>query len=218
MRRAMAGALAGAALLAVVAWALFPAAYREAGRWLVAEDEPRRAVAIAVLGGKMPFRAMEAAELYRAGYAKEIWLPGPDGAAEHDPIKRMGLGPADPELYLKIWEPLGVPRAALRVLNAEVVKNTRQEIALITQALRAAGGGRVMIVTSPAHTRRVRTLWRVGGGWWAGEAVVRYTRHEPRELRLDRWWEFTEERGIVQREWGGLADAWLGFPMLLAGR
>ena len=101
------------------------------GKWLVVEDPLRPAVAIAVLGGKMPFRAMEAAELYRAGYAPEVWLPGPEGPAEHEPIKRMGFSPYEPDLYYKVLERLGVPRSAVRVLNPAGVKNTREEVAAI---------------------------------------------------------------------------------------
>jgi hypothetical protein len=44
------------------------------GRWLVAEDPLEHAQAIAVLSGRMPIRVLEAATLYRAGYAPEIWL------------------------------------------------------------------------------------------------------------------------------------------------
>jgi len=44
------------------------------GRWLVAEDPLEKATAIAVLSGKMPSRALEAARIYREGYASQIWL------------------------------------------------------------------------------------------------------------------------------------------------
>src|SRR5260370_30430877 len=44
------------------------------GRWLVVEDPLVKATAIVVLSGAMPLRAIEAAKLYREGYAPEIWL------------------------------------------------------------------------------------------------------------------------------------------------
>ena len=191
---------------------------RGAGEWLVVEDPLRRpAVAIAILGGKMPFRAMEAAELYRAGYAPEVWLTGPEGAAEHEPIKRMGFSPYEPDLYYKVLERLGVPRSAVRVLNPVGVVNTREEVAVISRALRKFGGGTVIVVTSPTHTRRVRAIWRMAA-WPLDGLIVRYTRHEPRKLRLEQWWEGELEQGMVLREVGGLVDTWLGFPMVLVGR
>ena len=44
------------------------------GRWLDKEDPPQKAAAIAVLSGRMPARALEAARLYNQGYAPQIWL------------------------------------------------------------------------------------------------------------------------------------------------
>lgn len=44
------------------------------GRWLVVEDPLVKARAIAVLSGSMPLRAIEAAQLYRQGYASQVWL------------------------------------------------------------------------------------------------------------------------------------------------
>src|ERR1700687_3547459 len=44
------------------------------GPWLVVEDPLVKAKAIVVLSGAMPLRAIAAAQLYRGGYAPEIWL------------------------------------------------------------------------------------------------------------------------------------------------
>ncbi|HUN60878.1 MAG TPA: hypothetical protein VMU53_02760, partial [Candidatus Sulfotelmatobacter sp.] len=44
-------------------------AFFNVGRWLVAEDPLRKADAIAVLSGRMPSRALEAARVYKEGYA-----------------------------------------------------------------------------------------------------------------------------------------------------
>ena len=58
------GWLAAMALLvAALAFAAF--AVLEAGAWLVVEDPLQPASVIVVLGGKVPFRAMEAAKLYK---------------------------------------------------------------------------------------------------------------------------------------------------------
>src|ERR1700682_3697500 len=48
--------------------------FLKVGRWLVVEDPLQKTDAIAVLSGRMPSRALEAARLYRAGYAPEVWL------------------------------------------------------------------------------------------------------------------------------------------------
>src|SRR4030088_1676235 len=44
------------------------------GRWLVVEAPLVKSRALVVLSGAMPLRAIEAAKLYREGYAREVWL------------------------------------------------------------------------------------------------------------------------------------------------
>src|SRR5882757_3164959 len=59
------------------------------GRWLVREDSIQKADAIAVLTGSLPSRALEAAQLYRDGYAKEIWLTHPGN--KQTMLKDLGI-------------------------------------------------------------------------------------------------------------------------------
>ncbi len=44
------------------------------GYWLVVADPLENAQAIVVLSGDVPFRAMEAASIYRNGRAPEVWI------------------------------------------------------------------------------------------------------------------------------------------------
>ncbi len=55
------------ALLVLGVWVLHGLA-----RWLVVADPLMPARALVVLGGHTPFRAMEAASLYREGWAPEV--------------------------------------------------------------------------------------------------------------------------------------------------
>src|SRR5437660_12143159 len=48
-------------------------AFSGVARWLVVEDSVAKARAIAVLSGRMPLRALDAAKLYRQAYAPEVW-------------------------------------------------------------------------------------------------------------------------------------------------
>src|SRR5712692_382261 len=64
------------ALVALAAWAVI-----HVGGWLVVEDRLEPARAVVVLGGQVPFRAMEAARIYQRGLAPEVWLTrGPSSA------------------------------------------------------------------------------------------------------------------------------------------
>ena len=61
------------ALLVVVA-VLLPWGASGIGQWLMVADPLEPAKAIVVLSGRVPFRAMEAASIYRQGLAPEVWL------------------------------------------------------------------------------------------------------------------------------------------------
>jgi len=70
-------------LLLVCGMILFGAiAFLEVGKWLVVEDSLTQSRAIAVLSGNMPLRAIEAAKLYRQGYAP------PEMGAQGEPGRR----------------------------------------------------------------------------------------------------------------------------------
>src|SRR5258708_6785455 len=44
------------------------------GRWLAVQDPLQKAQAIVVLSGRMPVRGLGAADLYRGGWAPQVWL------------------------------------------------------------------------------------------------------------------------------------------------
>src|SRR5580692_6008382 len=67
------------------------------GRWLVAEDPLEKAQTIVVLSGRMPMRAMEAAKLYREGYAPRVWLT--HSAEPGATLKAMGVSYVGEDVY-----------------------------------------------------------------------------------------------------------------------
>ena len=67
---------AGPILLTLVVGLIISTAiiFLNVGRWLIVEDPLDKAQAIVVLSGGMPKRAKEAARLYNADYAPQVWL------------------------------------------------------------------------------------------------------------------------------------------------
>jgi uncharacterized SAM-binding protein YcdF (DUF218 family) len=183
---------------------------RRAGSWLVVEDPLQPARAVVVFGGQAPFRAMEAARIYRQGWTREVWLT--QGAASEEDIALGKLGierPSDSEISRRVVERLGVPASAVRAMPERIV-NTAEEVRAIGREVQRVGGDRVILITSKYHTRRVRILWHklVGS---RPEAIVRYASDDPFEP--DRWWRTTQDAMRVPREWFGLLNAQLGFPV-----
>jgi uncharacterized SAM-binding protein YcdF (DUF218 family) len=177
------------------------------GRWLVVEDPLAKARAIVVLSGAMPMRAIEAAKLYCEGYAPEVWLTHSTEPAET--LEHMGIPFAGEDHYdtlVLLHE--GVPAAAIRVLEPPIV-NTADEIRVAASALGLAKGDTVIFVTTKAHTRRVRLLWRrLASGH--GQAIVRAASGDSFDPR--HWWRSTSEALDVVREVLGLLNAWAGLP------
>jgi uncharacterized SAM-binding protein YcdF (DUF218 family) len=143
--------------------------------WLVVEDPLAQPQGIAVLGGDLPFRAMEAAALYEKGWASEVWLIRARAPAEEAALARLGIEVAGSEsLNRRVLERLGVPMEVIRVLD-KGVQNTVQEVQLIARELGRMGGSCVILVTSKPHSRRLRATWGALIGD-APQAVVRYAR------------------------------------------
>jgi len=178
------------------------------GRWLVVEDPLVKAHAIVVLSGAMPMRAVEAAKLYREGYAPEIWLT--HSAEPAATLGEMGIPFAGEDFYsARVLIHEGVPAGAIRVLEPSIV-NTSNEIDAIAAALAKEKDRTAIIVTTKAHTRRVRLLWRrLGSG--RGTAIVRAAAEDSFDPR--HWWRTTSDALDVVREVLGLMNAWAGLPL-----
>jgi len=178
------------------------------GRWLVAEDPLGKASAILVLSGAMPMRAVEAAKLYREGYAPEVWLTHSTEPAET--LEEMGIRFAGEDHYnalVLIHE--GVPAEAIQILAPPIV-NTADEIKVAASALARAKGDAVILVTTKVHTRRVGLLWRrLASG--QGRAIVRGASADPFDPR--HWWRSTTDALDVVREVLGVLNAWAGLPL-----
>src|SRR5438094_599705 len=163
--------------------ALALAAFSSVGRWLVVEDPAAKARAIAVLSGGMPVRALEAAKLYRQGYAPEVWLT--HSAEPGESLKAMGIPFEGEEAYsTRVLVHEGVPAAAIHVLEPPIV-NTADEVKVIGAALEQRNDRSVILVTSKPHTRRVRLLWRKLAPREC-RAMVRAAPEDPFDPR--HWW------------------------------
>jgi len=183
------------------------------GAWLVTADPLEPAGAIVVFGGEVPFRAMEAARIYHEGSAPKVWLT--QGALHDDDLELARLGINRPPEYRyseQVLERLGVPSAAIQILP-QPVQNTAEEVRRIAQAAAAADMRTLILVTSKYHTRRVRILWQA---LTPGKirAIVRYSNDPFDPLH---WWRRTDNAMAASREFFGIANAWLGFPIKSEG-
>ncbi len=195
-------ALAAILLVGVVAFLLC------VGRWLVVEDPLEKAQAIVVLSGRMPMRAMEAAKLYREGYAPKVWLT--HSTEPGATLGAMQIAYVGEDFYnLRVLMHEGVAVDDIRVLDPPII-NTADEISTVSGALEEEKTKSVIIVTSKVHTRRVRILWNRLASRRA-LAIVRAVSDDPFEPR--RWWSTSGDALDVVREVLGILNAWAGMPL-----
>jgi uncharacterized SAM-binding protein YcdF (DUF218 family) len=178
------------------------------GRWLVVEDPLEKAAAIAVLSGRMPGRALEAARIYKAGYASEVWLT--HSTEPGATLQKLSVPFTGEDTYNKlILLHEGVPENAIRVLDPPI-QNTADEMITIGQSLKQKSEHKVILVTSKVHTRRTRTLW-AHLARQNGQAIVRGVSDD--EFDPVHWWKNSGDALDVVREVLGLLNAWAGLPL-----
>ena len=111
------------ASIALVGFAHVPI-LREIASFLIIEDSLEPAAAIVALGGEPPFREMQAAKLYRAGWApKVIVIPGAL-REEQRALSELGIRvPEGWEISREVLMREGVPASAIWVVKDDAESN-----------------------------------------------------------------------------------------------
>lgn len=140
---------------------------------------------IVPLGGGPETRPFVAAALYREGVAPTMLLVEP----KNNEAIRLGLVPSGAELYRRVLEIEGVPRSAIRVAPG-IVDSTWGEAEAVREALPPCQPARVVVVTSPEHTRRALWTFRKVFAGTRVDVQVAPAAH----LRFDEtnWWQRDE--------------------------
>jgi len=180
-----------------------------AGLWLVREDPLEKSQAIVVLSGGLPDRALGAAQIYRGGFAKEIWLTQPlQPSASMEDLHLPYAGEEQYNRMVLIAE--GVPPAKIRLLTPRIL-NTADELRAVAAALNQQPGTSAIVVTAKAHTRRVGVLWKTVSQGHSGRLMIRATPQD--SFDAEHWWRTTNDALGVVREYLGLLNAWAGLPL-----
>jgi uncharacterized SAM-binding protein YcdF (DUF218 family) len=189
---------------------LFFFALRHLGQWLELDEPLRHSGAIVVVGGGVPFRAMEAATLYHSGWAPEVWLTQGLPHENDLAMERLGIPmTSEHELSRLVLLKLGVPPSAIQVVPG-FVDNTVAELAAIRSYAQSRSPGALILVSSKYHARRIRTIWNSVAP--ADVAViVRYPAGDGFDAQ--RWWRTTTDALATFREAFGILNAWAGFPI-----
>ncbi len=177
------------------------------GAFLVVQDPLAKADAIFVLGGTRYERPLEAAELYKAGWAPRITLM--QQIADNGEIDLMRRGvPYTREVdeQVDVLSRLGVPASAITVLNE--ANSTADEADTLYAIGTREHWTRVIVVTSKQHTRRARLVMRRRMAGTGVEVVVRASRLDTADV--DRWWTNRSTLRFTLFESQRLLGYWIG--------
>lgn len=128
-----------------------------AADWLSVADQPQKADAILVLGGGVS-RPFQAADLYRQGYARKIYVSAPAREAQHLLLDQAGIAfPREEEIMREVLLKKGIPASAIEYLGKDLISTADE--AQAARELFPARAPRLLVVSSAYHLRRARMIF-----------------------------------------------------------
>ncbi|MDX2041068.1 MAG: YdcF family protein [Acidobacteriota bacterium] len=176
-----------AALLGLAWWQRAPL-LRGVAHLYIVSDSPAPADAIVILGGGVELRSLKAAELYHAGFAKQILVMQP----ERTELNTLGLIVDQAELAIQLLKLKNVPDSAIVRLEREVTSTLEEADALAAWA-QANNAHSLLVTTDIFHTRRAR--WILNRKLQAIGVDVRMMAVPQKKYSADNWWQ--TEAGVI---------------------
>lgn len=178
------------------------------GRFMAPQDPLQKSDAIFVFAGTLVERPMEAADLYKEGWAPRIVITRAVTEQAFFSLKRRGVQfPSDADLNRTVLKQLGVPDSAV-IEPDRIHDNTAQELATLHELVVRYQWHRVILVSSKYHLRRIRfAAWRDFRGTQV-QLLLRGSRYDP--STPDRWWQRRSDIRWILEEVPKLAAYVLG--------
>ncbi len=181
MRKLISVFLQGLGLITVLSVVLAGLGLYLMGYWLVVNEEPAKADAIVVLGGNFS-RPLHAADLYDKGYARVIYVGRPKPHEQTANLEKLGVHLVrHEERYKEILLKKRVPEKAISFFGNGHISTVEE-----AESLKKVLGDRpvrLLLVTSPYHTRRAKAIF----GDVLPNAEIRMVA-TPYESFTQRWW------------------------------
>jgi uncharacterized SAM-binding protein YcdF (DUF218 family) len=150
---------------------------------------------------------MEAAKLYRAGWAPQVVIVRQPPNAETEALRELGIKrPQGWEVSRAVLIQQGVPASSIVTPTAKA-GGTLEELQAVYSAMTSKDSP-VILVTSKYHTRRTRLTWNhVSNG--RSQPIVRAATGDP--FDPNQWWHRRSFVLSVVREYLGLVNYYARF-------
>ena len=134
------------------------------GRLLVIDDKPVRSDCIVVLNTGVEYypRLIEAANLFKQGFAKKIAINGDRKTDTLRELERKGFKSSCAwyEDRVSVLEMLGVPRRDILIISAEDAYDSISEARAVGEELMGYEISNIILTTSKYHSRRADHIWK----------------------------------------------------------
>lgn len=152
-----------------------------AARWLLVDDKPIKSDAIVSLAGNFT-RSFYAADLYNQGFATKVFLSRPVRDQASQELDKLGIKLSSrEEISLKVLTQKGVPKTNIIIFGSALV-STLEEAETLRATIKPLPK-RLLIVTSPTHTRRAKIIFSN----YFPETEIRVLA-TPYEAFPENWW------------------------------
>jgi uncharacterized SAM-binding protein YcdF (DUF218 family) len=174
------------------------------GGWLTADDKPVRSDAVVVLYSGVEWypRLMEAAALYKKGFADKVVINGNRKTDVIRELEEIGFEASCSweEDAMRILEVLGVPRDDIIPISAEEAYDTISEARIVGDKLLEKNMSSILIATSKYHTRRARFIWN---RLFSDVLTIRSIAAKNDPFSPRKWWKQGRQIRWVLAEYGG---------------
>ena len=197
--------LAVSLLLILLSFLLVP----RIGTYLVRQDKPVKGDALVILMGNIPDRVLEAADLYREGYAGKILIVMAD---------RYGIGvlrkkgiPLDGQTAIaqKALIGLGIPADSIIILPGDAQSTLDEAVAVSHYTEQHPQFDTLLLVTSSYHSRRATLTFNKEFRHLLHPVTIVSCPSKYTGFHSKDWWKDRESAKLVFYEYLKLVNTWL---------
>jgi uncharacterized SAM-binding protein YcdF (DUF218 family) len=179
------------------------------GQFLICDQKPVVSDAVVVLNTGFEYypRLIEAADLFRKGFARKVVINGNRKTDALRELEKRGFEKCCPwyEEPVRILEVLGVPRKDILSVNAEDAYDTVSEAKIVGRQLSGTGFKSLIITTSKSHTRRANHIW---SSTFKGEMTMCTVSAKTDPFSVNGWWKQGRQIRWVLAEYGAWIYYW----------
>jgi len=174
---------------------------RKAGLWLIKEDHPQTADAIVILTGSIADRVLQAADIYKSGYAGKILIVN-ESMGAYKELEKRGFSVISKTSQTKdALVFFNVPRDSIIILPGDA-ESTMSEVMIIRNYISLNNNiDTILLITSSPHTRRASIIFKKAFSEMETPVTVLSIPSTYTKFNADKWWRCKEDIQIVFLEY-----------------